>query len=545
MIKNFLIKVIEYFFFRNYGYKNYPLKFSSIPPIKKKYKKYKNNFKKKNINKNVYTLDLSSKKIIVNSSNIWKKKTFKDEEDLSQLHRWSWAIKLVSESKKYNYQFINKKIFLQNSFLSWISKNFLKNIDKNDVLFHPYNISERICNYIILVKLKIIKPNLFVLSRLEDECFYLLKNIEYFKFKKSNHALNNLRALYIFSIYSKNKQLENYSISFICHLMNDYVDDSGFYKFCSSNYQFIFTKWLSDVLMFSNGKKGQKINFLKNIYKKNISTLYFFLQRNNYKLSIPLIGNISPDFKNEWLINFFLKKNSNYFFKKYWNNFRFKRITNNNHSISIMKNKEWLKINNSKITVYVRNPIINGFDFNHSHNDFFNFVTFLNGKQYIIDRGRKNYLKKYNSLKLSKTHNSFTINNQGIFDQYLKENIYYKLKNLKTEVNYKIKKINNKYILMHSINKNFSILRKIELEKNYLIVEDKFNSKQKVKLEIKFNFDLNLKNYKINNITDEKYLKKIFKLKKYTDYGKEEKINAINYSFFTNNLKFKTIFKVS
>ena len=147
MIKKFLIKVIEYFFFSDYGYKNYPKKFSNIPLVKKKYKKYKNNFKKININKNNYTLDLSSKKIIVNSSNIWKKRIFKDEEDLSQLHRWSWAIKLVSESKKYNYRLINKKIFLQNSFLTWISNFFLHNIDKNDILFHPYNISERICNY--------------------------------------------------------------------------------------------------------------------------------------------------------------------------------------------------------------------------------------------------------------------------------------------------------------------------------------------------------------------------------------------------------------
>ncbi len=545
MIKKFLTKALEYFFFRNYGYKNYPLKFSNIPSTKKKYKKYINNFKKNNTIKNIYTLDLSTKKITVNSSNIWKKKFFSDEEDLSQLHRWSWAIKLVSENKKYNYKLSNKKIFLQNSFLKWISKNSSNNIDKNNVLFHPYNISERICNYLILVKLKIIEPNLFVLSRLEDECFYLIKNIEYYKYKKSNHALNNLRALYIFSIYSKNKQLENYSIRFICYLLSSYVDESGFYKFCSSNYQFIFTKWLSDILLFSHDKKGQNINFLKKIFKKNISVLYFFLQKNDYKLSIPLIGNISPDFKNEWLINFFFKKNSNFFFKKYWNSFKFKRLLNKNYLFSIKKNKEWSKISNSKIAVYVRNPIINGFDFNHSHNDFFNFVTFFNGKQYIIDRGRKNYLKKYKFLKLSKTHNSFTINNQGIFDQYLNENIYYKLKNLKTEVNYKIKTINNKYILMQSVNKNFSISRKIEIEKDSLIVEDKFNSKQKVKLEIKFNLGFNLKNYKINNITENKYLKKLFKLKQYTNYGEEEKINAINYSFFTDNLNFKTIFRVS
>ena len=48
-----------------------------------------------------------------------------------------------------------------------------------------------------------IKPNLFIFCALEKQFFYLLKNIEIYKFKTSNHALNNLRAIYLFSFYTQ------------------------------------------------------------------------------------------------------------------------------------------------------------------------------------------------------------------------------------------------------------------------------------------------------------------------------------------------------
>ena len=73
-----------------------------------------------------------------------------------------------------------------------------------------------------------------------------------------------------------------------------------------------------------------------------------------------------------------------------------------------IKSNEWIKLNNKKFTVYHRNPKINGFDFNHSHNEFFNILLYHKGKPIIIDKGRENYTltSLFRDLS-SKVHNSF------------------------------------------------------------------------------------------------------------------------------------------
>ena len=93
-----------------------------------------------------------------------------------------------------------------------------------------------------MIQLKILKPNLFIFYVLEDQFYYLIKNIEVYKFKTSNHALNNLKAIYLFSLYSKNDYIEKYSLKFIIYLLKKFLDKDYFFKFGSSNYQFIFAK---------------------------------------------------------------------------------------------------------------------------------------------------------------------------------------------------------------------------------------------------------------------------------------------------------------
>ena len=64
-----------------------------------------------------------------------------------------------------------------------------------------------------------------------------------------------LRAIYLFSEFLDIKNLSNYSLKFIKFLIKDYIDNNGFFKFGSSNYQFIFTKWMADILLISQKDK--------------------------------------------------------------------------------------------------------------------------------------------------------------------------------------------------------------------------------------------------------------------------------------------------
>ena len=256
---NFLSKIN-----RGYGYKNYPEKFKFKFYLKKKIFSEKKNLKKKAGNN--FNLELPSKNILVNPIDILKKKNFKDREDFSALHRWTWIIKVLSKKKRIP---ISKIINLEKTIINWCIIFQSEKIDKKNIIFEPYNISERICNYIILINLKILKPNKFILDNLENQYLYLIKNIEYYKYKLSNHSMNNLRAIILFSNYINDEKVINYSYKFFIFLINNYIDKNGFFKFGSSNYQFIFSKWLYDVVIFTKNKNRKFKKKLNEKLKKN------------------------------------------------------------------------------------------------------------------------------------------------------------------------------------------------------------------------------------------------------------------------------------
>ena len=94
--------------YSGYGLKYYPKKFQINLKSKSRFKINKKN--SININKRYEKISLASIDIKVNPVNIWNKKNFKDREDLSSLHRWTWALKLISKKKKI-LNFKKKKFF--------------------------------------------------------------------------------------------------------------------------------------------------------------------------------------------------------------------------------------------------------------------------------------------------------------------------------------------------------------------------------------------------------------------------------------------------
>ncbi len=518
--------------YSGYGFNYYPVKFKKKFEIEKK---FINNTKQNKFKKSmIFNIQLASLNIKTNSQNIWMKNYhFKDREDFSALNRWTWAIKMISKRKSLNK---NELKFIENSIFNWCVKYNFNKIDKKNIIFEPYNISERISNYLVLIKLNFLKPDKFVLSTLEDQYLFLLKNIELYKYKKSNHALNNLKAIFLFSIFSKNKKIQDYSIDFIKYLLKSFLDNNNFFKFGSSNYQFIFTKWICDIVLFSEKIKNNKINFVKSKLKLLFANLNYFIEADKQKnLKIPIFGNISPDIESNWIINFFFKKHINIFSKKYWSKISLKP------SQKEIFSKEWFKIKNKNYTVFARNPKNTGFDFNHSHNDFFNFVIFYRGDQLIIDPGRENYSVKSMIRDVSgKSHNSFIINNKSIYDEFMPFSPLYRL-GIKNEKNCKHIVTSNKkdLITFKSTEKNFEIYRQIKLKLNKVEILDKIILKNKS--NIKLNFHLNDKNKNIrgsnlieslNIVSDKKFKKVVEPLNIFNSYGKSYKGSKIILNFF-------------
>ena len=553
-LKKVVNKIINYFYNRKYGPKNYPEEFKYIIAHCKKNKVNLDRKFKKSVFSKKENIKLASKYIKKNSQNFWKNLKFVDNEDKGYIHRWSWALNLISKKKN------KKKKYISSVINDWFFNYQDAEFDNNKIEWYPYNISERISNYVLLCELKIIKNNKSNMNHLTSQMYFLSQNIEFYKDKKSNHTLNNARAIFLLSCLSKNKIFKIFSINLILFLCKKFMDKDGFFKFGSSHYQFIFTKWLVEIYYFGKKYKVKQIVNLKKYLHNSIQACNFFIQKNNYgKLTYPLFGNISPDFTPEFLLNY-LKTRS----KK--NNLS---INSKNYNKEINGNKEWIKLKNNFQTIIFRNPLINKFDFNHAHSDFFHFVNFYKGNPIFVDIGRKDYLTKHLDYSLAQAHNSIMINKSGIFDGFIKKNFFTKIGIYElNKENYMVKYKKNKIEFKALLSDKSTIIRTFELQNKAIIIENEFNNmSQKNRIDIPLFIDNKIKIKKIdktNILLSSKLFKsslsikgennslkiEIFNNKQYykfsqcRSYGESENLNLINLSFLGKEY-FKTTLKLN
>ena len=466
MENNHIVKKLQTYLYKGgFSFNNYPQKLRYIKKYNKENKKEKTKFKKIK-SKFFFKIQLASLSIDKNVTNFWSNLNFKDREDLSHIHRWTWAIYLLTgkNSKKNKIKKIN---FIKNAINNWCHKYGNYKINYNNIIFEPYNISERLANYSLLVKLGYLKKDKEVLKVLKNQLVFLTENLEFYYKKNSNHVLNNARGILLFSRIIDNKHYINFALKIIFILTPKFIDKNGFFKFCSSHYQLIFSRWILDINFFSKEKN------INNICKKVLSACDFFVQKNNNKnINMPFFGNISPDLKPYWILNFINQdKSFKDFIYQYWKKY------NNNSIVKFDKCKgsnEWIKNKKNDLTIFSRNPKIYGFDFNHSHNDFFHFVLYYKKNPIIIDLGKLNYsLESYNKYNSGKLHNSIIINKGAIFDDYLPNKIQTKL-GLKSIHNcdYKVKNNNNKIICSSKYNKEY-FFRELILEKKKITIKNK------------------------------------------------------------------------
>ena len=563
-ISNLKNKIVNKLLKSGYGFHNYPDNLRYIKKLNEKQNKKHIEIKpytKDEAYTKKITIHIATRKIIQTPLLFWKSiQSLNDIEDQASAHRWIWAYQLL-DSKIYTKK---EKIDSINSLINnWFYFFGSKVIDKANVMNESYTISERLANYTILSKLGFIKKNDFHIKCLNKQLLYLTENLEFYYKKKSNHLLNNIRAIIIYSNYTKQSQYLKFANKILDKLIINFVDKDGFFKFCSSHYQFIFTKWMSDIFLFAPTNK-----LFKSIYLLNLNACNFFIVNDKNNIRIPLFGNISPDmepkFITKLIFNIINKKhnkgNTNIFSNEYIKLFLKKKLSIN--ITNIKNNNEWTKLINKKIVIYTRNPEINGFDFNHSHNDYFHFVLFYEKKPILIDSGRQSYFKKDEIYRLSKFHNSFLINNKNILDKLINPT---NIINVLFRINFKYKvSISPDGLSLTGSNKFFSLQRNIKARGSSIIIDNNFKAINNKDISFKLHLDnditlkknrneceitSNKKKFLIKFITKQKLIlkTKILKNKKnFQKYGDKVEHQQIDICFKkTNmvNLKIKIILK--
>ena len=287
-----------------------PFKFYP-PSVKKIYFDY--NIQKTNdLNANVeeYSINkceliLCSNKFLFKDESDWLIE-FEDQEYTFALHRWNWL--LTSLSNNANEPAREWGLCMMRS---WIN-NMLDN--KDGYAWHPYTTGEIISNAFLF---GILSSEDFAYSKQNDilpediksglnlMAVYLSNHLEYKgKGKTGNHVINNSRALLFAGIFLENEFYSDLSFSILRSNLPELVTMDGFLREGSSHYQFVFTRWILEMLWLSTLLNNNDMyNFMLPFATKLVKQCSFFIveEPESDLLSIPLIGDVSPDFPVSWL----------------------------------------------------------------------------------------------------------------------------------------------------------------------------------------------------------------------------------------------------
>jgi len=473
---------------------NWNIKIDIIPPI------FKKSFELK--------LVTGSKRL--KSSNDWHIR-YDDAEMNVSIDRWSWLL-LGLSNKIFPFDYDDGLFLIR----SW-SSEFIN--DENLARQEPYSIGERISNGILFFKLnKYTIPEDIILI-FEKLTFQLVKNLEYYPNDLTgNHAFNNARALYLISDLIINKNIKFLALEIANERLNTLISADGFLREGSSNYQFIFTRWVLEMVWNAKELRDHKtLKILLPFAKKLLKQCWFFLlyDKFNKNWNYPLFGDVSPDCPPSWLIsltwskiaiNIYKPKNiplapKNIGWAKLFGGITDKHSSKNNLKINFSSACGWHRIEFFDWTIFTHAPLKETqLRATHSHLDLCSFVLYLKGKPIIIDIGRYDYTNSYLSkyCKSTKAHNSLIINELGpeteLFSwtnpSYSKININLTIEKSLNKIFIKINHDGYKRFVKQKIKHE----RNIILNKKNVIIEDFIKGNGNVIVNNFFNFgpDLNL-----------------------------------------------------
>ena len=441
----------------------------------------------------------------ISQDNLWRSKN-DDMEIIYALHRWNWLI--YDLSKRRPTMNLQKGL---DAMRYWNSKINKTNKQIADI---SYNISERIANGIIFIiqssKNKIIVNQLpnDITTMIRKMAFELLTKLEFHGEMTGNHILNNGRALYLYGQIFKSSKFIDLALDIFKNELPILTTEDGYLREGSSHYQFLVTRWLKEILIIASMHNNEEVFSLVNgYYSRMVRKCEFFIvhSRKNNNLNIPLIGDISPDYYPEWLIEMpFLKSQSSYEYS--WNNiWQQKDETKNNPYFNndytstnqIYKRSGWYRFEIGQAILFIHvDPLINKIYSNHAHSDAFSFVLYVSGVPILIDTGRLNY-NELDTISImaseARGHNSFTVDSldpilhtkKHFFpDYYRLSNVAISYETLPDNISIRIKSDGLRRIWCDNIHNE----RIYELSKNTLSITDKFQGKKKHDLAWYFHF---------------------------------------------------------
>jgi hypothetical protein len=344
-----------------------------------------------------------------------------DVEVTCSVHRWYWLLydkRLLDTNDTVEVIRIVKK---------WV--NSFTNT-KDSLTWHPYNVSERISSFctFLLYKTsydklnKVVNGDLQLKSFFETSVYHLSNHLEYYPGGVTyNHVINDIKGILTAAIICKDDKLVEDAASLLFQELEIVIGKTGDLREGSSHYQFISTRWICELEYLFLEAGYTKLKERISEYSRamlNVCAFYLVHDKETDSFHIPLIGDVSPDFDPDWIVDYFTEINYNKDSSRSYGSFIINKLGYsdfiNNSPVAnkkIIRTKEMIRISVYDLDIFISHSQKNSFFPGHAHDDFGNYVFFINGKECIGDQGRKDYMQDIESENyvISQAHNVITI----------------------------------------------------------------------------------------------------------------------------------------
>jgi len=431
---------------------------------------------------------------------------YEEHEQFVSLHRWNWLLHAASNKEA-------KPTFDWGESLvrSWLIE---MTVLPSGRVSNTYTVSERISNYCLFMRctLKDWKksPN-DIAQALIIMAYNVANNIEYHHADLTgNHVVNNARALIFAGHCFDEPQLVKIGREILSDKLPILVLD-GFLREGSSHYQFLFTRWLTELtLLASEENDTQTLELLEPYLNPLVKGCNFFLiERDGVQPIMPTFGDISPDCDPFWLIDLPISplisssKNNRELYgwarlfeeEEALEVFNTLNSLDTNEKLKVFTKTGWYRLDIYDWTaIWHIDPYMGQTIASHAHRDSGAFVLFKDQKEILIDPGLISYdLDKqsrygfygiaHNSIHIDK-YPPFLSSRDRLYPDYYRRAIF---------TTSKLIKIDGEYIFSYKHN-GFSRLRNgisdcsrdFIFSKESLEIKDFFNGTGKHQMECRF-----------------------------------------------------------
>lgn len=328
---------------------------------------------------------------------------FLDREDYSALHRFGWLNKSPHFFASYElgYRLIE----------SWIQRF---HHHQDDFAYQSYNIAERLINWtLFFTRWRAYDfPNddtkQLVFSSMRRQLNILTNSLEIHGEYTNNHLVNDGRGLYIVGSFLNESQIIDLGRKCLRFGFENLISQKGFLKEHSTHYHLLLTKNYLEVFLIAREFGDDFSTEVEPFVKKMLEVCLELCVQSSNGVSMPFVGDISPDASPDWLASVLAVLGNEHYRKSdsaqivwsdIWDLSNFSLFDSDN--FSTMTNgglcdaeAGFFLLKREPFRLCVHNPnSMHKSHFSHFHFDDLSFSLIIDGVPIIQDPGRPNYIK--------------------------------------------------------------------------------------------------------------------------------------------------------